>query len=94
MVAELLGKYLVPENATYVLLSQKLPASLDLAAVPTKIERYFQVEYQLWPLDTGLMERLKNATVMPELHLPRPNPFVPKNLDIVVTHGDSSNKYP
>ena len=48
-----------------------------------KSEEYYGIDYGLSTLDKKFSEELKAITVYPELALPKPNPYIPKKLDLV-----------
>ncbi|KAG0345952.1 Insulinase (Peptidase M16) [Podila humilis] len=58
----------------------------DLAIVPggafTNKERWYGTEYHIDPMSPLFIENLEMLDLHPELHLPEPNDFIPKNFDI------------
>ncbi|KAF9981491.1 Insulinase (Peptidase M16) [Modicella reniformis] len=57
----------------------------DTTVVPggmfTQVERWYGVEYHVEQVSLELMKRLETLSVHPDLHMPAPNDYIPKNFD-------------
>jgi insulysin len=51
------------------------------------IEPYYGTEYSIQKLPEDVLNKLRNLDLCPDLHLPKPNEFIPQNLNVVRTDG-------
>ncbi|CAO3567293.1 unnamed protein product [Mortierella alpina] len=67
----------------------------DQALVPggsfTETEQWYGTEYHVAPVQDALRKRLENLEPHPDLHMPVPNEYIPKNFE---THKPSSSPVP
>jgi len=59
-------------------------AMLEAKGVPTdRQEEHFGVQYSLRPFSAEFLGQLRRPAVMAGLHLPRPNPFIPSQVELL-----------
>lgn len=77
-IRELLN-VLVPKKAQYYLIAPSLITGVH----PDRKEKWVGVEYTIKALNPDLLKKLEHASTHPKIDLPHPNPFIPKNLELV-----------
>ncbi|TMW57430.1 hypothetical protein Poli38472_003355 [Pythium oligandrum] len=75
-------KYLTPENLRVVLISQT-NAAHDTFKANVIEEEWFGVKYTKEVITSATIGRWSNATANTALHLPKQNPFIPKDFALV-----------
>lgn len=81
------GAYLSPELARVTLISKDLKG-LD------KKEKWYGTEYSLAPISPSLLKRAVEVTTNENFHLPRPNPFIPENFDVMMKKSEEPLRHP
>ncbi|KAI3640243.1 hypothetical protein MIR68_001121 [Amoeboaphelidium protococcarum] len=89
-VVELFEKYLVPGNFCAVVLSKECPQSLQqqMAQTTKKNEKWYGTEYSVMQLDRQFLSLLNSVKSSQNLSIPRPNPFMPKDLSLCIEPQD------
>jgi insulysin len=81
------GSFLNPDNFKITITSQTLTGL-------NKKEKWYGTEYSYEPIPEELMKKIKSVEVIPQLHLPAPNNFIPLNLDILQRKSKDPLKHP
>ncbi|KAI9136484.1 Metalloenzyme, LuxS/M16 peptidase-like protein [Paraphysoderma sedebokerense] len=68
--------YLHPENLKITLVSQSFDSNRVIK------EKYYGTEYVIEDMSASLKNRLANAPLIPDIYLPKPNPFLPKDINV------------
>lgn len=79
-------EYLTPENCVYFVIAD--PSKTQVAT--SQSEKWMGAEYQVRKMSQKQMTQLTNASINPQIGLPPPNHFIPKNLELV--HQTASNE--
>jgi insulysin len=80
---ETLLVYLTPDNCRYMVVSK------DFAGKTDQKEKWYGTEYSKTPFSPSVLENLRASSPEPSLHLPAPNPFIPKRLDLLEREPDN-----
>ncbi len=67
---------------------QLLAPSRETSVLPTHKETWMGAEYTVQPIPSDWLALWTQATPHPEIHLPAPNPYLPKELQIAQEEGD------
>lgn len=90
---QLIGKYLdylTPENCLFFVIAD--PGKVGIET--TRKEKWMGAEYAVLPVGNKTMYELANATINPQIGLPPPNPYIPKNLQLLHTGSSTSKTEP
>jgi insulysin len=68
--------YLRPDNFRLSVVSQTYPGGWD------KKEKWYGTEYKVEKISADVLQSIESADVIPELHLPHKNEFIPSNLHV------------
>lgn len=71
-----------------ILLKRIFESSLSFAGKTTHTEKWFGTDYFVDDISEDDIKAWENAPLLPELHLPKPNPFIPTNFDVVGTKSE------
>ncbi|CAH0520454.1 unnamed protein product [Peronospora belbahrii] len=85
LVEEVLA-HLTPETVCLSIVSKTFEEYSDFQARAVK-EEWFGVKYSRNDITDTSVQRWKSAGVNSKLHLPRPNPFIPRDFSLVDTTG-------
>lgn len=72
---------LTPKNAQFYLVA---PSAIT-GVIPDRKEKWVGVSYSVKPLDKNLLEKWSRVDAHPQVTLPAPNKFIPKNLELIKT---------
>ncbi|NGX26394.1 MAG: Protease 3 [Chlamydiae bacterium] len=78
--------YLTPENCLFFVMANPSKTGVET----TRKEKWMGAEYTIRPVSQKQMIQLANVSINPQIGLPPPNPFIPKNLELV--HKTSSEE--
>ncbi|KAF2362602.1 Peptidase M16 N-terminal [Trinorchestia longiramus] len=78
---------LTPEKARLAVVGKQV------AAKTTKTEKWYGTQYELEPVPEAMLEQWRNSGRNPALALPKPNPFIPENLELC-THSEGVSPLP
>ncbi|KAJ0400789.1 hypothetical protein P43SY_004884 [Pythium insidiosum] len=82
-VERVLG-FLTPQNIRVVLVSQTMSEDPIFTSTATE-EKWFGVQYSATSIDPSTLSRWKDASTSANLHLPVPNPFIPRDFALIET---------
>ncbi|KAJ0405749.1 hypothetical protein ATCC90586_007692 [Pythium insidiosum] len=82
-VEKVLG-FLTPQNIRVVLVSQTMGEDPIFTSTATE-EKWFGVQYSATSIDPSTLSRWKDASTSANLHLPVPNPFIPRDFALIET---------
>lgn len=80
------GNCLTIENARVLLVSQSVETDLK--------EKWYGTEHSIAPLSPDLISEIKSLPVNDQLHLPKPNAFIPTDFTVTKPKSDSPEKSP
>ncbi len=83
-------QYLTAEHCLFFVIAD--PAKLQVET--NQREKWMGAEYAIHPLSQKRMNQLTNASVNPQIGLPPPNPFIPKNLELIHTSPSEKQVVP
>jgi len=82
--------FLRPENCTFYVIADPAKTGVET----THKEKWMNAEYTILPIDQKEMTQLTNASINPQIGLPPPNPFIPKNLQLVESEKNERSTAP
>ncbi|NGX38884.1 MAG: Protease 3 [Chlamydiae bacterium] len=81
---KVIGNYLqslTPETCIYFVTAAPQKSGIQ----PTEREQWMGAEYSIRPVSEERLASWSHAKINPKIGLPQPNPFIPKNLDLINT---------
>ncbi|CAF4248358.1 unnamed protein product, partial [Adineta steineri] len=76
LIIEELNEYLIPSKMRVFLLSK------EFTSIATETEKWFGTQYKQEYLSEELIKRCETCELIPELHLPKPNEFIPTDFQL------------
>ncbi|CAF0979560.1 unnamed protein product [Adineta steineri] len=76
LIVEELNDYLIPSKMRVFL------ASKEFTSIATETEKWFGTQYKQEYLPEELIKKCETCELIPELHLPRPNEFIPTDFQL------------
>lgn len=81
-------EYLTPQHAYFF-----LTAPSEITGVPTdQKEKWLGVSYAVHKIDPAVMREWENVEPFAQIQLPAPNPYIPKNLEMVSKKGSKPSE--
>ncbi|CAF2706664.1 unnamed protein product [Rotaria sp. Silwood2] len=76
LINEVLNEYLIPSKMRVFL------ASKEFVSIATEKEKWFGTQYKKEYLPDALIQKCETYEIIPELHLPKPNEFIPTDFHL------------
>ena len=69
-------------------------ASKEFTSIATEKEKWFGTQYKQEPLPEALIKKCETCEIIPQLHLPTPNEFIPTDFHLFAKEHTSRPQLP